>query len=143
MKLFNSPVGRIFINIYFSKMFCTICPIFTFSPKFCKLLRKLIMFSDKILGWWLLIEIVIKRASFYFFCCLCRGIESMGITPQLYAKVTTFDILLTFCYGISRKKLWLLKFSNIFVMKSHTMIVKTLSEEQDKPSQNTWLLVLF
>ena len=57
-------------------------------------------------------------------------VEGGGENPNL-AKVTTFEILLTFRWGISRKKLKLLKFSsNFFFIKSHTMIVKTLSERK-------------
>ena len=60
--------------------------IHVFFKFFCKLLEKLPKFIDKTLQWWLLIEIVIKHASFYFSCYYNRGIKAMGVTELILQK---------------------------------------------------------
>ena len=108
--------GRIYTP---QKKFCTTWTMFTFSPKFCKLLGKLLMFIDISVKWWLLIKIVIKHSSFYFSSCYNRGIESMRVTEHLLQKSQLLKFYLLFVRVYRGEKLKLLKFSSNFYEISH------------------------
>ena len=107
------------LQLYSSKKFCTTCTIFMFSPKYCKLLGKQLMFIDKTLKWWLVIKIVINHASFNFSCCYNRWNEVKGVAERILqksqllkfylllvrtyrGKIVTFEVLYQFLWNLAR-----------------------------------------
>ena len=70
---------------------------------------------------------MIKHASFYFSCCYNRGIGSMGVTEHPLQKSQLVKFYY-FSLGYIEGKCWnFWSFLAIFI-KSHMMIVKTLSQ---------------